>query len=93
MRFRAVPRGVPLHRGLLDGVRWIAHSLKGAAQCLAIEVDLSLKGGRLVSVLEHLYATRGLPKTIVLDNSTKSTGRRWIRGNTGAGAALVHSLV
>lgn len=37
-------------------------------ECLAIEVDRSLPGARVVRVLERLAATVGLPKRIVLDN-------------------------
>jgi putative transposase len=44
-------------------------------ECLVIEVDTSLGGERVVSVLERLYATRGLPKTIVLDNGPEFTGQ------------------
>ena len=40
-----------------------------------IEVDTSLGGERVVSILERLYATRGLPKTIVLDNGPEFTGK------------------
>jgi putative transposase len=37
-------------------------------QCLAIEVDTSLPGRRVVSVLERLAESRGLPASITVDN-------------------------
>lgn len=44
-------------------------------ECLAIEVDRSLPGGRVVRVLERLAATVGLPQRIVLDNGPEFSGR------------------
>ena len=44
-------------------------------ECVAIEVDRSLPGARVVRVLERLQATTGLPRTIVLDNGPEFTGR------------------
>ena len=37
-------------------------------ECLAIEVDTSLPGRRVVSVLERLAEMRGLPRSITVDN-------------------------
>lgn len=37
-------------------------------ECLAIEVDTSLPGKRVVGVLERLAETRGLPKSVTVDN-------------------------
>lgn len=37
-------------------------------ECLAIEVDTSLPGGRVVSVLERLAESRGLPQSVTVDN-------------------------
>jgi putative transposase len=37
-------------------------------ECLAIEVDTSLPGKRVVSVLERLAEIRGLPKSVTVDN-------------------------
>ena len=37
-------------------------------ECLAIEVDTSLAGRRVVSVLERLAEMRGLPRSITVDN-------------------------
>jgi len=43
-------------------------------ECLAIEVDTSLPGYRVVAVLARLQATRGLPQIIVTDNGPEFTG-------------------
>ena len=37
-------------------------------ECLAIEVDTSLPGRRVVSVLERLAEFRGLPQSVTVDN-------------------------
>lgn len=37
-------------------------------QCLVIEVDTSLPGRRVVSVLERLAESRGLPQSVTVDN-------------------------
>ena len=37
-------------------------------ECPAIEVDTSLRGARVVGVLERLAETRGLPEVITVDN-------------------------
>lgn len=37
-------------------------------ECLAIEVDTSLPGKRVVAVLERLAERRGLPKSVTVDN-------------------------
>ena len=44
-------------------------------ECVAIEVDHSLPGLRVAQVLERLAATRGLPRTIVMDNGPEFAGR------------------
>jgi putative transposase len=44
-------------------------------ECLAIEVDTSLGGVRVVRVLERLLATRGRPDVIVCDNGPELAGR------------------
>lgn len=49
-------------------------------EALAIEVDTSLPGGRVVRVLERLATERGVPDEIVLDNGPELTGKaldRW----------------
>lgn len=42
-------------------------------ECLAIEVDTSIRGSRVARVLDRIAETRGLPKTIVMDNGTELT--------------------
>jgi putative transposase len=44
-------------------------------ECLAIEVDRSLPGLRVIRVLARLQATIGLPRTIVVDNGPEFAGR------------------
>jgi putative transposase len=44
-------------------------------ECLAIEVDTSMGGPRVVSVLQRLFETRGLPKVITIDNGPEFPGR------------------
>lgn len=49
-------------------------------QCLAIEVDLSLPGARVLRALEQLAEERGLPQAIRVDNGPEflcETVRRW----------------
>ena len=44
-------------------------------EALAIEVDTSLPGERVVRVLERLVAERGVPDEIVLDNGPELAGK------------------
>lgn len=44
-------------------------------ESLAIEVDVSLPGLRVTRVLDRLAETRGLPKSIVVDNGPEFAGR------------------
>ncbi len=45
-------------------------------ECLAIEVDFSLPGARVATVLERVFAERrALPRHIVVDNGPEFTGR------------------
>ena len=44
-------------------------------ECVAIEVDRSLPGARVVRVLERLAATIGLPRILVSDNGPEFAGR------------------
>lgn len=44
-------------------------------ECLAIEVDFSLPGARVVRVLERLVELHGAPEVIVVDNGSEFTGR------------------
>ena len=49
-------------------------------ECLAIEVDTSIGGGRVCRVLDRLVAERGHPKRILSDNGPEFTGKaldRW----------------
>ena len=43
---------------------------------LALEVDVSLSGERVVRVLERLRETRGLPQVIQTDNGPEFTGHK-----------------
>ena len=59
-------------------------------EALAIEVDTSLPGGRVVRVLERLAAERGGPDEIVLDNGPELAGKavdQWAY-ERGVGCAL-----
>lgn len=44
-------------------------------ECPAIEVDTSLGGARVVSVLDRLAEIRGLPRSITIDNGPEFAGR------------------
>lgn len=44
-------------------------------ECVAIEVDRSLPGARVVRVLDRLAATVGLPRVLVSDNGPEFAGR------------------
>ena len=44
-------------------------------ECLALEVDVSLPGARVVRVLERLVDLRGKPEVIVVDNGPEFAGR------------------
>jgi len=44
-------------------------------ECPVIEVDTSLGGARVVSVLERLSETRGLPEAITIDNGPEFAGK------------------
>lgn len=44
-------------------------------ECIAIEVDNSLTGTKVAQVLNRLIETRGLPKSITIDNGTEFTSR------------------
>ena len=49
-------------------------------ECLAIEVDASIGGGRVCRVLDRTVASRGRPKRILTDNGPEFTGKaldRW----------------
>lgn len=44
-------------------------------ECLWIELDFKLNSNRVVEVLDHLKATRGMPEVICVDNGTEFTSR------------------
>lgn len=44
-------------------------------ECLAIEVDMSLPGARVVRVLDRVVEERGVPSSIVVDNGPEFAGR------------------
>jgi putative transposase len=44
-------------------------------ECLAIEVDTSLPGARVVRMLERLACQRGQPQRLVLDNGPEFAGK------------------
>jgi putative transposase len=44
-------------------------------ECLAIEVDTSLPGRRVVNVLERLAQDRGLPQSVTVDNGPEFAGK------------------
>ena len=44
-------------------------------ECVAIEVDTSLPGARVIRVLDRLAETKGLPKKVVMDNGPEFTSK------------------
>lgn len=44
-------------------------------ECLVIEIDTSLPGARVITVLERLVAERGAPEVVVIDNGPEFAGR------------------
>ena len=62
---------------LADGRRFRALTILDlfTRECLAIEVDTSLGGVRVVRVLEELKQTRGLPRQIRSDNGPEFVSR------------------
>jgi putative transposase len=57
-------------------------------EALAIEVDVSLPGARVVAVLEHVAGERCAPTEVVLDNGPELTGRALDAWATGRGVRL-----
>jgi putative transposase len=57
-------------------------------EALAIEVDASLPGARVVAVLERLAAVRGAPAELVMDNGPELTGRALDAWAAGRGVRL-----
>ena len=67
-----------VHDTLSCGRRFRALNIMDAhsRECLAVEVDTSLTGERVVRVLEQLREQRGVPQTIQVDNGSEFTGRK-----------------
>ena len=63
--------------GLIGGrrLRCLAIVDDCTRECLAIEVDTSITGLRVQGVLERLADTRGLPKSITVDNGPEFDGQ------------------
>lgn len=63
--------------GLVDGrrLRCLAVVDDCTRECLALEVDTSLTGARVVAVLERLVEVRGLRQTITVDHGPEFEGR------------------
>jgi putative transposase len=66
-----------IHDQLSDGRRFRTLTLVDdfTRQCLALHVDTSIGGIRVVDLLEKLALTRGLPKVITTDNGPEFTGK------------------
>ncbi|MFZ8987538.1 MAG: DDE-type integrase/transposase/recombinase, partial [Steroidobacteraceae bacterium] len=63
--------------GLADGrkLRCLVIVDDCTRECLAIEVDTSLTGRRVVAVLERLADGRGLPRSITVDHGPEFEGQ------------------
>ena len=71
-----------VHDALADGrhIRLLNVVDDDTRECLAIEVDTSLCGQRVVRVLDRLLAERGRPQALLMDNGPEFTGKaldRW----------------
>jgi putative transposase len=74
------------HDSLYSGKRFRALNVidEGVRECLAIEVDTSLRAERVVRVLERLKDWRGTPRMIRLDNGPELTSvkvQAWCESN------------
>ena len=67
-----------VHDSLFDGRHFRALTVidEWSRECLAIEVDLSLTGERVIRVLERLCDTRGVPAVLQSDNGPEF--RSWV---------------
>jgi len=54
-------------------------------QCLAVEIDTSLPGRRLVRVFERLRSERGLPDVLRVDNGPEFLGGEFVSWAESAG--------
>jgi len=72
--------------GLADGrrVRCLTIVDDWNRECLAIEVDTSITGRRVVGVLERLADLRGLPASITVDHGPEFEGQLGCRTREGA---------
>ena len=63
--------------GLADGRRLRCLNIVDdcTRECVAIEVDTSLTGSRVKAVLQRLAETRGLPRSITVDNGPEFAGQ------------------
>lgn len=66
-----------IHDQLADGRRFRCFTLVDdfTRQCLALHADTSIGGSAVVSLLQQLSLTRGLPKTITTDNGPEFTSK------------------
>ena len=66
-----------VHDQLADGRRFRILNIVDdySRVCVGQLVDLSISGARMVRYLEQLKETRGLPKTLVLDNGPEMTSK------------------
>jgi putative transposase len=56
-----------------------------SCECLALEVDSSLSGERMVRVLEYLWETRGLPAVIQRTTALSLPDTHWMFGHIAIG--------
>ncbi len=69
-----------VHDTLYSGRRFRTLNVmdEGVRECLAIEIDTSLPGARLVRTLEQLKASQGVPAAIRCDNGPELISRRFV---------------
>ena len=63
--------------GLADGRRIRCLNIVDdcTRECMAIEVDTSLTGARFKAVMQRLAETRGLPRSVTVDNGPEFAGQ------------------
>ena len=69
-----------VHDTLYSGRRFRTLNVmdEGVRECLAIEIDTSLPGARLVRVLEQLKASQGVPEAIRCDNGPELISQKFV---------------